>query len=84
MSDRRNLLKNIPAIDKLLNSSTLQPLAATCPHVLLVEASQLAVEELRHQILNESAPEPDCTIESIAGARIFMANKLAEYLKNNF
>ena len=66
MSDRRNLLKNIPAIDKLLNSPILQPLTATCPHVLLVEASQLAVEELRHQILNESAPEPDCTIESIA------------------
>ena len=67
MSDRRSLLKQIPAIDKLLNTPTLQSQAEDCPHLLLVEAAQLAVEELRKQILDEKRPEPDCAIEAIAG-----------------
>lgn len=66
MSDRRSLLKNIPAIDKLLNTPTLQAEVGQCPHVLLVEAAQLAVEELRHRILDEKGPEPDCQIETVA------------------
>lgn len=66
MSDRRSLLKNIPAIDKLLNTPTLQAEVGQCPHVLLVEAAQLAVEELRHRILDEKGQEPDCQIETVA------------------
>jgi len=64
MSDRRNLFKTIPAIDKILNSPVLQ--AVDAPHLLLVEAAQKAVADVRRQIADEALPLPDCQLETIS------------------
>ena len=76
MSDRRSLLQNLPAIDKLLHTPPLRELAGDCPHVLLVEAAQRTVAELRQQILDDSAPEPACDIEAVAARAAVHARKL--------
>ena len=66
MSDRRTLLRQLPAIDRLLNSSRLRELSTTHAHVQLREAAQRAVEELRRQLLDEAAPLPDISIAAAA------------------
>jgi L-seryl-tRNA(Ser) seleniumtransferase len=67
MSDRRALLRTLPAIDKLLATPTLAVLAETQPHVLIVEAAQKTVEELRRQLLDEQCALPDVGLEAVAG-----------------
>ncbi len=67
MTDRRALLRQLPAIDRLLNTPPLAELAARHPHAQLREAAQRAVEELRVQLLDERAPLPD--LEPVAVAR---------------
>ena len=51
MSDRRALLRTLPAIDKLLATTLLTELTGTQPHLLIVEAplacSQIALPYLR-------------------------------------
>ncbi len=82
MTDRRNLLKTIPAVDKLLNAPTLKETANNCPHALLVEAAQNAVEALRKTILDDTQPEPDCSIESVAShARVILEKLMTPSLR---
>jgi len=76
MSDRRNLLKTLPAIDKILHAPEMITLAETCPHVLLVEAAQRTVDDLRRQILDEKMPAPECTPEIVAKKALAIAEKL--------
>ncbi len=66
MSDRRSLLKTIPAIDKILNRPAMQASASSAPHILMVEAAQRAVESLRRQLLDESQSVPDCSLDAVA------------------
>ncbi len=66
MTDRRALLRQLPAIDRLLNTPPLSDLAAACPHAQLREAAQRAAEQLRRQVLDETAPLPDISIAAAA------------------
>ncbi|MDY0267450.1 L-seryl-tRNA(Sec) selenium transferase [Trichloromonas sp.] len=65
MTDKNLLLRQLPAVDRILNAPPLQALAATCPHVLLVEAAQETVAELRHTILSGSV-SPDLAVDGVA------------------
>jgi L-seryl-tRNA(Ser) seleniumtransferase len=62
MTDRRALLRQLPAIDRLLQAAPLRDLAGTHAHLQLRAAAQRAVEELRRQLLDESAPLPDLSV----------------------
>ena len=66
MSDRRALLRTLPAIDKLLATTLLTELAKGQPHLLIVEAAQQTVDDLRCQLLNEKAALPDLDLETVA------------------
>ena len=66
MSDRRALLRTLPAIDKLLATTLLTELAKGQPHLLIVEAAQQTVDDLRRQLLNEKAALPDLDLETVA------------------
>ena len=66
MTDRRARLRQLPAIDRLLNTAPLSALAADHPHVQLRAAAQRAVEELRARLLDERAPLPDLDPAAVA------------------
>ncbi len=66
MSDRRALLRTLPAIDRLLGSPLLVKLEQTQPHIIIREAAQTIVDDLRRQILNEQAALPDLDLETVA------------------
>jgi L-seryl-tRNA(Ser) seleniumtransferase len=66
MSDRRVFLRTLPAIDRLLGSALLVKLGQTQPHILIREAAQTTVDNLRRQILNEQAALPDLDLEAVA------------------
>ena len=66
MIDRRALLRQLPAVDRLLNCGPLRKLAASHPHAQLREAAQRAVAELRCQLLDETAPLPDLSVTAAA------------------
>jgi len=53
MDDKQRLLRNLPAVDRILNEPGMAALADRCPHPLLVEAAQEAVAELRQEILDQ-------------------------------
>ena len=66
MTDRRALLRTLPAIDKLLATTLLTELAETQPHILIVEAAQQTVDNLRRHLLDEKTAPPDVELESVA------------------
>ncbi|MDH3809867.1 MAG: L-seryl-tRNA(Sec) selenium transferase [Desulfuromonadales bacterium] len=66
MPDRRALLRTLPAIDRLLGSRILSKLEETQPHLLILEAAQKVVDNLRQQLLDEQAPLPDLETEAVA------------------
>ncbi len=66
MSDRRALLRTLPAIDKLLATGSLSRLASSYPHALLVDAAQRTVDDLRRQLLDEQAQLPDLELNAVA------------------
>ena len=66
MDDRQTLLKQLPAVDRLLNEPALSSLAGRVPRVLLVEAAQEAVESLRRTILAVSGTVPDLSPTAVA------------------
>ena len=66
MPDRRALLRTLPAIDKLLATTLLTKLAETQPHILIVEAAQQTVDNLRRHLLDEKTAPPDVELESVA------------------
>ncbi len=66
MSDRRALLRTLPAIDRLLATSLLTELAQSRPQVLIREAAQRVVDNLRQQILDDQAPLPELGIQAVA------------------
>jgi len=65
MPDRRALLRNLPAIDKLLATPCLTELAESQPHILIVEAAQQTVDRLRRQLLDEKAAMPELDLPTI-------------------
>ena len=66
MTDRRALLRTLPAIDRLLDTPLLAELEQTQPHMLIREAAQKTVENLRRQILDDQAALPDLDLDAVA------------------
>jgi len=66
MADRRSLLRTLPAIDRLLHTALLAELALRHPHLLIKDAAQQIIEELRRQLLDPQAPLPELAIEAVA------------------
>ncbi len=77
MSDRRALLRHLPAIDRLLSSPRLSRLEQSLPHILIREAAQKVVDELRHQVLDERAPLPDLAFDAVVERTASRAAALA-------
>ena len=77
MTDRRALLRTLPAIDKLLATAQLTALAEVQPHTLIVEAAQKTVDELRRQLLDENAAQPEIGLEAVADRVAVRAAELA-------
>jgi L-seryl-tRNA(Ser) seleniumtransferase len=77
MSRRQALLRQLPAIDRLLATPLLESLAREIPHVLLVEAAQCTVAELRQELLREDGPAPDLTLDAVASRAERLARTLA-------
>lgn len=78
MSDKQSLLRNLPAVDKLLHARPLADLADDIPHILQLEACQSTVETLRQAILNspEAASKVDLSVEHVAQLAAELADKL--------
>lgn len=78
MTDRRALLRTLPAIDKLLATPQLTELAKFQPHQLIVEAAQRIVDDLRGQLLDEAAPLPGLELETVAGQVTALVSELSK------
>lgn len=78
MSDRRALLRTLPAIDKLLATPQLTELAEVHPHNLIVDAAQITVAELRRLLLDEKAPLPDLVLAAVVEKVIEKVTALAK------
>ena len=76
MTERQALLRQIPSIDRLLGSSVLQDLAGECPHILLREAAQQAVAEIRQVLLDQQAELPAVDLETTAARAAALAGRL--------
>jgi len=55
MNDKQTLLRKLPAIDRLLGDACLQELDGPLPHILVREAAQQTIEQLRQSILTTPA-----------------------------
>ncbi len=66
MDDRKNLLRRIPAVDRVLNEPALSRLSASCPRILLLESAQETVAELRREILEAPQSSPDLSPAAVA------------------
>lgn len=76
MTDRRDLLRQIPSIDRLLNTPPLAQMATSHPHAQLREGAQRAVEELRYRLLDEQAPLPSLDPLTVAARAGQILNQL--------
>jgi L-seryl-tRNA(Ser) seleniumtransferase len=76
MNDKNILLRNLPAVDRLLNDPALRELAKHIPHVLLTEAARQTVAALRKEVLAGAAP--DLSTASVAGRAAVLAEVKAE------
>ncbi len=78
MSEHQALLRRIPSIDRLLGAPELRALADECPHVLLREAAQQAVAEIRQLILDEQAGPSSVDPETAAARAAALAKHLMQ------
>jgi len=78
MSDRRALLCTLPSIDRLLSTPLLAELEQTQPHILIREAAQNTVEDLRRQILDDQETLPDLDLNRLA---TLIASQVAQMAK---
>lgn len=71
------LLKQLPAIDRLLNAPPLLALAGQVPRPLLLEAAQQTVAALRQELLQakSAAAAPDLSIEAVAERAALLATE---------
>ncbi|MCM2264714.1 MAG: L-seryl-tRNA(Sec) selenium transferase [Desulfuromonadales bacterium] len=66
MTDRQALLRQLPAVDRLLKMPPLSELAGCHAPVQLRVAAQQAVDELRQRLLAGDEPLPDLAPEAVA------------------
>jgi len=53
MTDIQTILRNLPAVDRVLAADAMEELRGAIPHVLLLEAAQEAVSLLRGELLRD-------------------------------
>ncbi|MDO3380101.1 L-seryl-tRNA(Sec) selenium transferase [Geoalkalibacter halelectricus] len=82
MSDSNSLLRALPAIDRLLQQPALTALAERCPPVLLKEAAQAAVAELRRRILADPTTIDPETLSEEQVAQVAARHALARLAPN--
>ena len=77
MDDKQILLRQLPAVDRILQHSLLLDMENRCPRALLVEAVQEAVADLRRAILEDrtAGSDADLSIENIAEEAVLRAKK---------
>lgn len=56
---QRSMMRNLPAVDRLLSEKPLSDLTAKVPHVILVEAAREMLDDLRGRIRNGAMIEPE-------------------------
>ena len=80
MNDKQQMLRNLPAVDKLLSDPQLTAAEGRLPHSLVLEAAQQTVENLRRTILEnpDQASSLDLSVKAVAAAAATLADKLAE------
>jgi L-seryl-tRNA(Ser) seleniumtransferase len=76
MNDKNTRLRHLPAVDRLLNEPALRGLANSVPHLLLVEAAQQTVAELRREVL--AGDSPDLSPATVATRTAALARAKAE------
>ncbi len=76
MKPEQTLLKQLPAVDRILREAPMAALAERLPHAILLEAAQQTVEELRQAILQGREPVDAGQFE--AGHLATRAARLAE------
>lgn len=71
------LLKQLPAIERLLNAPPLLALAGQVPRTQLLEAAQETVAALRRELLQLSAPAaaPELSVEAVAERAALLAKE---------
>jgi L-seryl-tRNA(Ser) seleniumtransferase len=79
MDTKQTLLRQLPAIDRLLNDPTLRQLDGPLPHILVRDAAQQTIDRLRQQILKqpEQARQLDLTVAAVAARAAELARQLA-------
>ena len=76
----KNLLRRLPAVDRLLKTEKAKALAEKFSHNLVVDAARIVLEELRLEILNSktaSSPEGIVAEENIL-------RRIESYLQKKF
>ncbi|MBN2427456.1 MAG: L-seryl-tRNA(Sec) selenium transferase [Deltaproteobacteria bacterium] len=77
MDDKQLLLRQLPAVDRILQHSLLLDMETRCPRVLLVEAVKETVAALRKNILESQNRESDVdlSLDKVAEAAAIRAQK---------
>jgi L-seryl-tRNA(Ser) seleniumtransferase len=77
MDGKQTLLRKLPAVDRILQHPLLLDMETCCPRVLLLEAVQETVADLRKTILEDrgNGPEADLAIDNIAADAVLRAKK---------
>lgn len=82
MTDKQTLLRQLPAVDRVLKSPAMLAFAQNCPQVLLLEAAQETVATLREAIL-QNASGLDLSAEAVALQAVRLAEtKMAASLRH--
>lgn len=80
MEHPQTLLRQLPAIDRLLNDPALRQLAASLPYNLVREAARQTIDELRRQLLARprQADQIDLSVSGVAQLAATRARDLAQ------
>ncbi len=77
-SDIQTLLRQLPAVDRLLGATAIRQLAEEIPRPLLVEACQRTIDDLRQAILRGQTKPPELagTVDTVAERAALLALQL--------
>ena len=56
---QRSMMRNLPAVDRLLSETPLKEIAVRVPHAIIVQAARETLDELRGRIRDGSTIEPE-------------------------
>jgi len=73
--DKNELLRQLPAVDRLLNAPAMLALTDSTPHVILLEAAQQTVAALRQSVLAGNEDAPDLSVDAVAHRAAALATR---------